>query len=95
MAVSRIAKAAYITPKNNGITAITKPKIIRDFNDIIFLNFIRNMKKQALKASLRGFKKLKTRHKTISPNLYRFEKCLPYGQIGLSQLIGAWHTLSG
>ena len=33
-------KAAYMTAKNRGITAITKPRTIRDFNDKIFLNFI-------------------------------------------------------
>jgi hypothetical protein len=34
-------KAAYITAKKSGITAITKPRMIRDFNERIFLNFIR------------------------------------------------------
>ena len=34
-------KAAYITAKKSGITAITKPNAIRDFNDKIFLNFSR------------------------------------------------------
>jgi hypothetical protein len=38
--VSRMPKAAYMTAKNSGITAITKPSTIRDFNDKIFLNFI-------------------------------------------------------
>jgi hypothetical protein len=33
-------KAAYITAKKSGITAITKPRMIRDLNDKMLLNFI-------------------------------------------------------